>query len=163
MKLKPAHQVALAHEPGRLALLASEGADHSHAAEDLGGLAVDLLALLADIAMERPDSAVPEQVGVIDSGHQAKSTEKEPPIHPGQYDKAAEELNHGPPGVKKHAEDEFADAPCVLSQETGCAPGLELVDPMKGKPHGVFIDFPPDRDLHALGGPRRHPAAPEPD
>ena len=163
MKLEPAHEVVLAHEPGRLALLAAEGADHAHAAEDLGGLAVDLLALLADVAEERPDSPVPEQVGVIDSGYQAERAEQEPPVHPGQHDKAAEELNDGLPGVIEHAEDELADAAGILAQQAGGTARLELVDPVQGKPHRVFVDLAPDRDLHALGGPRRQPAAPEPD
>ena len=43
----------------------------AHPAEDLGGLAVDLLALLADVAEERADATVPDQVGIIDPRHEA--------------------------------------------------------------------------------------------
>ena len=72
VQLEPAHEVVLAHEPRGFALLAAEGPDHPHAAEDLGGLAVDLLPLLAHVAEERPDAAVPEQVGVVNARHQAE-------------------------------------------------------------------------------------------
>ena len=48
--LQPGHEVVLAHEPGGLAPLPAEGPHHAHPAEDLGRLAVDLLALLADVA-----------------------------------------------------------------------------------------------------------------
>ena len=162
-RLQPAHQVVLAHEPGRLTFLTAEGPDHPHATEDLGGLAVDLLALLADVAKKRPDSPVPEQVGVINPGHQAECAQQQPPVNPGQDHKAADELNHGAPGVVKHAENQLAHAPRVLAQEAGGAPGLELVDPVQGKPHRVLINPAPDGHLHALGGTRRQPAAPEPE
>ena len=161
MELEPAHQVVLAHEPGRLALLPAEGADHAHAAEDLGGLAVDLLALLADVAEERPDPPVPDQVGIVDARHQAECTEQEPPVDPGQHDQSAEELDHGPPGVVEHAEDQLAHAAGVLAQQARRPSRLELVDPVQRQPHRVLVDLPADGHLHALGRPRRQPAAPE--
>ena len=99
MELEPGHEVVLAHEPGRLALLPAEGPDHPHAAEDLGRLAVDLLALLADVAEQGADAPVPEQVGVIDPRHQAKCAQQQPPVDPGQDDQAAEELDHGRQGL----------------------------------------------------------------
>ena len=65
-QLLAGHEVVLADEPGRLAPLAAEGADDPHAAERLGGRRVDLLPLLADVAVERPEPAVPEPVGPVE-------------------------------------------------------------------------------------------------
>ncbi len=58
----PDHQVVVAHEPGRLAPLATEGADDPHPAERLGRPGVDLLPLLADVAVERPEPTVPQPI-----------------------------------------------------------------------------------------------------
>ena len=99
VELEPGHEVVLAHEPRRLALLPAEGPDHAHAAEDLGRLAVDLLALLADVAEQRADAAVPEQVGVVDARHQQERAEQEPPVDPGQHDESAQELDDACQGL----------------------------------------------------------------
>ena len=103
------------------------------------------------------------QVGVIDPGHQQECAQQQPPVDPGQDDQAAEELDHGRQGLIEHAENQLAHAAGILAQETRGAARLELVDPVQGQPHRVLVDLAPDRDLHALGRPRRQPAAPEPE
>ena len=107
----------LAHEPRRLALLPAEGPHHAHAAEDLGRLAVDLLAFLADVAEQGADAAVPEQVGIINSRHQQECAQQEPPVDPGEDDHSAQKLDHRLPGIIEHAEDQLADAAGILAQQ----------------------------------------------
>ena len=88
--------MVLAHEPRRLALLPAEGPHHAHAAEHLGRLAIDLLAFFANVAEQRPDSAIPEQVGIVNPRHQQKCPEQEPPVDPGEHDHTAQKLDDAP-------------------------------------------------------------------
>ena len=159
MELEPRHEVVFAHEPRRFALLAAECPYHAHAAEDFRRLAIDFLALFADIAKKRANAAVPEQVGIVHARDQQECTEQEPPVDPGQHDHSAQELNHGLERVVEHAEDQLADATGILAQQARCAAGLELVDPVQGKPHRVFVDLAPDRDLDPFRGSGCLPAA----
>ena len=64
-------------EAGGLAPLAAEGADDPHAAERLGRLAVDLLPLRADVAVERPDAVDP---GAMREQYTAGSSSSPPSI-----------------------------------------------------------------------------------
>ena len=111
---------------------------------------------------KRADAAVPEQVGIINARHQQKCPQQEPPVDPGEDDHSAQKLDDGLPGVVEHAEDQLADAAGILAQQAGCAARLELVDPMQGQAHRVFVDLAADRDLNSLGRPGGLPAAREP-
>ena len=67
---------------GRFALLAAEGSYHAHPAEDLGRLAVDLLALLADVAEQSGRiRRFQSQVRIIHPRDQEQGAEQEPPVH----------------------------------------------------------------------------------
>ena len=143
VELEPRHEVVFAHEPRRFALLAAERPDHPHAAEDFSRLAIDFLALFADVAKQRANAAVPEQVGIIHARYQQERTEQEPPVDPGQHDHSTQELDHGLARVVEHAEDQLADAAGILAQQARCTAGLELVNPVQGKPHRVFVDLAP--------------------
>ena len=122
-----------------------KAADHPHPAERLGGPGVDLLALLADVAIERPEPPVPEPVGQDRPGSQGQGPEQEPPVTQARIDQAADELDDRPPGVVEHAEDQLADAAGVLAEQARRAPGLELVDPVQREPGRVLEDPPAGR------------------
>ncbi len=111
---------------------------------------------------KRADAAVPEQVGVINARHQQERPQQEPPVDPGQDDHSAQELDDGLPWVIEHAEDQLAHSAGILAQQARSPARLELVDPVQGQPHRVFVDLAADRDLDSLGRPRGLPAAREP-
>ena len=161
--LLPDHQVVVADEPARLAALAAEGADDAHPAERLGGAGVDLLPLLSDVAVERPEPAVPEPVGDRHRRRQEDRPEQQPPVDPDQDRQPAEELDHRPPRVVQHAEDQLAHAAGVLAEQAGDAPRLELIHPVQREPRRVIIDPPAHRHLEPLARPRGEPAAGEAD
>ena len=145
------------------AALPAEGADHAHAGEGLGGVAVDVLPLLADVAIQRPDARDPGAMRQKHHRQQHQRAEQQPPVDPGQHDQAAEQLDDRPPGIVEHAEDQLGDAAGVVAEEAGHAAALELVDAMQRQPHGMLEGLAARVDLHAGDGARGIPAAPQPD
>ena len=70
-QLLAGHQVVAGDEAARLAPLAAEGPDDAHAAEGFGRLAVDVLPLRADVAIQRPDAVDPGAMRHIDRRQRA--------------------------------------------------------------------------------------------
>ena len=104
-----------------LGALAGEAADDAHAAEGLGGVAVDVLAAGPDVAVQRADAADPGAMREIHDRQQQQRPEQQPPIDPGQDDQAAEQLDDRPPGVVEHGEDQLGDAAGVFAEDAGHA------------------------------------------
>ncbi len=125
------HQVVFADEAGRFPPLAAEGPDDSHPAKRLGRLGVDLLPLLAHVAVQRPEPPVPEPIRDRDRGRQEDRTDQEAPIDPGQDGQPAQQLDDRSPGVEQHAEDQLADSPGIFPEQTRDPSRLELIDPVQ--------------------------------
>ena len=95
------------------------------------------------------------------AGISTKVPSKQPPIHPSQHANAARELDHRPPGVVHHAEDQIAHAAGVFAEDAGHAAGFQFIHPMQRQPHGVGKRPPANIHLHAFGGGRGVPSAPQ--
>ena len=153
------HQVVAGDEAVGFAPLAAVGPHDAHAAERFGRLAVDVLPLRADVAIERPDAVDPGAMAHIDGRNEQEAEEGHPPIDPGEHDQAADQLQDRPPRVVEHAEDQLRHAAGIVAQEARRPARLELIHAVQRQPHGVGEDAAANGDLKSIDRLGGEPAA----
>ena len=132
------HQVVFDGESSRLTLLPAEGSDNPHPRKGLGGPGIDLFPLLADHAKLRANSVNPGPMRHKDGWQEDNRPQQHRPVDPSQDCQTADQLNDGPPGIEQHPEDQFPDAPSILTQNRGDATRTNFLDPMQWQTNRVL-------------------------